>query len=228
MRWTLFKWHEILLWQAEHSLLHREEEAAWRKSVCRFPPVAIRRLIHQPLDSFCPSRGRVGTPLRLTLSISDATTGTRYTEGSAGKNKGEGLENEALWSDLCIRQHCCMKRKKRGGRGYSIIVMSDFHYMYVQVWRDGVGREVKCGNIAVCWKGGWCDGATENKRGGKASSFCILWLFVVNEWTVSRCIVSEFHLVKMVAGGETDSLSGPPVRLYGSNSVCHIDLVNTT
>lgn len=117
---------------------------------------------------------------RLTLSIGDVPTG-KHCGDCWKKTKGKvpymkGLGNEALWSKLCIRQHCCMKRKKEGKK-YSIIVMCDFYYMYVQVSRDGVGREVKCGNIAVCWKGGWCDGATENKRPGKASSFCILWLF---------------------------------------------------
>lgn len=135
---------------------------------------------------FSPNRGRVGTPLvesspSMTFPMANAVVSAIENKGEGSTH--EGLGNEALWSKLCIRQHCCMIGKKRQKKkNCFIIVMSDFHYMYVQFLRDGVGREVKCGNIAVCWKRGWCDGVAENKTTGKASSFCILWPFVGNEW----------------------------------------------
>lgn len=62
--------------------------------MCRFPPVTIRRLNHQPLDNFSPNRGRVGTPLvesslSMMFPMADA-------EVSAVENKGEGSIHEGL------------------------------------------------------------------------------------------------------------------------------------
>lgn len=112
-------------------LLHRGEEAAWRTSVCRFPPVTIRRLILQPLDSFCPSRGRVGTPL-IEPSPS-ATFPLANTEVSAGKKTKQGWEEKPFGPNYALDNTVAWKEKKGVKKKYSIIVMSDFHYMYVQV-----------------------------------------------------------------------------------------------
>lgn len=149
-----------------------------------------------------------------TLSIGDVPTGKHW--GVCWKKNKTGLRREALRSKLCIRQHCCMKRKKRGKKKNTpLLSCLIFITCTYKSKGTGSGGKWNCGNIAVCWTGGWCDGATENKRAGKASSFCILWLFVVNQRTVSRCVVSVFDWAKTVAGGwNRDPLSGPPVRLY--------------